>query len=177
MAVCATSSIWDKVAVGVTNNPIYFHRLVQKERWNQQTRKWKISGQQNEGREEWCLSFAVAVTSARGWASCLWEVRKSCIVFSSSVCYLSYLTLHIETTDHPIFRESFIHIVRQYSGTCAWHCNRETACFSGYEFATFTFTFHFSPLNTLYMFLNFILMLYDLHPYQYKLLGWSNQEE
>jgi hypothetical protein len=26
-AVCAASSILDKVAVGITNNPIYFHRL------------------------------------------------------------------------------------------------------------------------------------------------------
>ena len=49
VAVCAASSIWDKVAVGITNNPIHFHRLALKERWNQKTGKWKMSGQQNKG--------------------------------------------------------------------------------------------------------------------------------
>ena len=62
---CAASYISDKVAVEVTNNPIHFHRLALKERWNQKTRKWKITGQQNKWTEGRCRLFAVAVTTTR----------------------------------------------------------------------------------------------------------------
>ena len=123
MAVCAASPIWDKVSVGITNNPIHFHRLALKERWNRKTREWKISGQQNKGTEG-----RLSLVSRWLWRR---HAAKHCVcgkldkVVSSSVSYLLCVTLHIEATGHPIFRMSFIHFALERKGFffLLWFCN------------------------------------------------------
>jgi hypothetical protein len=165
MAVCAASSISDKVAVGITNNPIHFHRLAPEGEMKSENKNVKNEWTTKQ-RNGSVMSLVCSGCDVDTLLSVMSVGSQSCVLFSSSVSYLVYVTLHIETTGHPIFRVSFIHIGDSIQVKACDNCTKERLLFP----VTNLHLLHLQlTLPTeFYLYFN-ISFLCDLHPYLYKL--------